>query len=116
MPTRHQKQQQWKPGRLKNWAQDIGRDTLIWNSDRLDEREHPEQAYRVCSGLLNLSKEYPSERLNTASRIANREGLDRLKHIKAILRSNRDKLLGLRNCQLLRELFNIKFRENLIVV
>jgi transposase len=92
MPTRHQKQQQWSPGRLKNWARDIGPDTLIWVSDRLDEREHPEQAYRVCLGLLNLSKEYPSERLNAGCRIANREGLDRLKHIKAILRSNRDKL------------------------
>lgn len=92
MPTRHQKQQQWSPGRLKNWARDIGPDTLIWVSDRLDEREHPEQAYRVCLGLLNLSKAYSAERLNAGCRIANREGLDRLKHIKAILRSNRDKL------------------------
>jgi hypothetical protein len=92
MPTRHQKQQQWSPGRLKNWARDIGPDTLVWVSGRMDEREHPEQAYRVCLGLLNLSKAYPSERLNASCRIANREGLDRLKHIKAILRSNRDKL------------------------
>ena len=92
MPTRHQKQQQWSPGRLKSWARDIGPDTLVWVSGRMDEREHPEQAYRVCLGLLNLSKAYPSERLNASCRIANREGLDRLKHIKAILRSNRDKL------------------------
>ncbi|MEP1215941.1 MULTISPECIES: IS21 family transposase [unclassified Marinobacter] len=92
MPTRHQKQQQWTPGRLKSWARDIGPDTLVWVSGRMDEREHPEQAYRVCLGLLNLSKAYPAERLNASCRIANREGLDRLKHIKAILRSNRDKL------------------------
>ena len=92
MPARHRKQQQWTPGRLKNWARDIGPDTLIWVSDRLAEREHPEQAYRVCLGLLNLTREYPSQRLNAGCRIANREGLNRLKHIKAILRSNRDKL------------------------
>jgi transposase len=92
MPTRHQKQQQWTPGRLKNWARDIGPDTLIWVSGRLDEREHPEQAYRVCLGLLNLSKGYPSPRLNASCRLANREGLNRLKHIKAILQSNRDTL------------------------
>jgi len=49
-----------------------------------------EQAYRVCLGLLNLSKGYPSPRLNASCRLANREGLNRLKHIKAILRSNRD--------------------------
>ena len=92
MLARHRKQQQWTPGRLKNWARDIGPDTLIWVSDRLAEREHPEQAYRVCLGLLNLTREYPSQRLNAGCRIANREGLNRLKHIKAILRSNRDKL------------------------
>jgi len=92
MPARHRKQQQWTPGRLKNWARDIGPDTLTWVSDRLEEREHPEQAYRVCLGLLNLTREYPSERLNAGCHIANREGLNRLKHIKAILRSNRDKL------------------------
>ena len=92
MPTRHRKHQQWAPGRLKNWARDIGPDTLIWVSDRLAEREQPEQAYRVWLGLLNLTREYPSQRLNAGCRIANREGLNRLKHIKAILRSNRDKL------------------------
>ena len=92
MPTRHRKHQQWTPGRLKNWARDIGPDTLTWVSDRLAEREHPEQAYRVCLGLLNLTREYPSQRLNAGCRIANREALNRLKHIKAILRSNRDKL------------------------
>jgi transposase len=92
MPTGDRKQQQWTPGRLKNWAQDIGPDTLAWISDRLDERAHPEQAYRVCLGLLNLNKAYPSPRLNASCRIANREGLSRLKHIKAILQSNRDKL------------------------
>lgn len=92
MPTRHRKQQQWTPGRLKTWAQDIGPDTLAWVSARLAAREHPEQAYRVCLGLLNLTREYPSQRVNAGCRIANREGLNRLKHIKAILQSNRDKL------------------------
>jgi len=92
MPARHRQQQQWTPGRLKNWAREIGPDTLAWVSDRLAEREHPEQAYRVCLGLLNLTRQYPSQRLNAGCRIANREGLNRLKHIKAILRSNRDKL------------------------
>jgi len=92
MPTRHRKQQQWTPGRLKNWAKDIGPDTLKWVTARLSERQHPEQAYRVCLGLLSLSREYPAQRLNASCRIANREGLTRLKQIKAILQSNRDKL------------------------
>ena len=59
---------------------------------QLDTRAHPEQAYRVCLGLLNLSREYPHKRLDAACRIANHQGLLRLKQIKSILRSNRDQL------------------------
>jgi transposase len=92
MPERHRKHQQWSPERLRRWARDIGPDTHAWISRRLDEKAHPEQAYRLCLGLLNLSRDYPTERLNTSCRIANREGLVRLKQIKAILTSNRDRL------------------------
>ena len=92
MPKRHLKQQQWTPGRLKNWARDIGPHTLTWVSVQMDSRDHPEQAYRVCLGLLNLSREVPAQRLEAACHIANREGMSRLKQIKSILKSQRDQL------------------------
>ena len=92
MPTRHSQQQKWTPGRLKQWAQDIGPDTLLWVSQRLEEKAHPEQAYRLCLGLLSLSRRYPAERLNGCCRLANHEGLSRLKQLKSILHSNRDQL------------------------
>ena len=92
MPKRHQKQQQWTPGRLKSWARDVGPDVLAWVDAQLKSKAHPEQAYRVCLGLLSLSREYPAQRLNAACKIANREGLLRLKQIKSILQSNRDQL------------------------
>jgi len=92
MPERHRKHQQWTPGRLKNWGRDIGAEVLRWVDAQLHSKTHPEQAYRVCLGLLNLSRDYPAERLEAACRIANREGLMRLKQIKSILSSNRDRL------------------------
>ena len=92
MPKRHQKQQQWSPGRLKNWAKDIGPEVLTWVAEQLAAKAHPEQAYRVCLGLLNLSRDYSAERLDAACGIANLEGLIRLKQIKSILLSNRDRL------------------------
>ena len=92
MPKRHRAQQQWTPGRLKRWAQEIGPDTLTWVTAQLEGRQHPEQAYKVCLGLLNLSKQYPASRLNAACRIATGASLFRLKHIKAILKRNRDQL------------------------
>jgi len=92
MPERHRKHQQWTPERLRQWADTIGPDTCLWVSQRLDEKAHPEQAYRVCLGLLNLSRDYPPERLNGSCKLANREGLTRLKQIRAILASHRDQL------------------------
>jgi len=92
MPKRHQKHQQWTPGRLMNWAREIGPDVLLWVDTQLTTKDHPEQAYRVCLGLLNLSRQYPPQRLNAACRIANKAGLLRLKQIKSILVSNQDRL------------------------
>jgi transposase len=92
MPTRHHRHQQWSPGRLKQWAQAIGPQTLAWVDRQLQTKAHPEQAYRVCLGLLNLSRDYPAQRLERACQIANREGLLRLKQIRSILHSNRDRL------------------------
>jgi len=92
MPERHQKDHQWTPGRLMNWAKDIGDETLIWIKRQLASKAHEEQAYRVCLGLLNLSKRYPQARLEAACGLANRQSLDRLKQINGILQSNQDRL------------------------
>jgi len=71
-----------------NWAQSIGPEVLV----RVKGQFHPEQAYRVCLGLLSLNRSYAAERLNKACAIANKEALFKLKNVKAILQSNRDKL------------------------
>lgn len=93
MPVKHEKHPKWTPGRLMNGAKDIGDEVLVWVKTVLKQRQHEEQAYRVCLGLLNLSRSYPAERLNKACVIANKNSLYRLKHIKDILLSNQDQLL-----------------------
>jgi hypothetical protein len=57
---------------LKNWAHDIGPEVLCWVSQQLADRAHPEQPYRACLGLLNLSRAYPARRLDAARAIADR--------------------------------------------
>ena len=93
MPKRHQKHHQWSAGRLMNWAKDIGDEVLKWVDVQLQTKAHEQQAYRVCLGLLNLSRQYPANRLNAACAIANDKQLYRLKQIKSILDSNQDRLL-----------------------
>ena len=92
MPTRHRAQHQWSPERLLRWAREMGPAVGTWVSRQLERRAHPEQAYRVCLGLLSLSKRYPTTRLNGACRLANQAGLVRLKHVRHILENNRDQL------------------------
>lgn len=92
MPVRHEKHHKWTPGKLKNWANNIGGEVLLWVTSLLAQKQHEQQAYSVCLGLLNLSKSYEAQRLNNACAIANKHSLYRLKHIKDILKSNQDKL------------------------
>lgn len=77
-----------------NWAKDLGDEVLIWVQAQLKRKDHEQQAYRVCLGLLNLSKSYPAGRINNACAIANQHQLYRLKQIKSILESNQDQLHG----------------------
>jgi len=66
MPKKHQKHMQWTPGRFLNWANSIGPKTLHLTKHIIEIKKHPEQAYRVCLGLLNLCKLYSKERLEAA--------------------------------------------------
>lgn len=92
MPKRHQKHHQWTPERLIKWAKSIGEEVVVWVKALMAQKSHNEQAYRVCLGLLNLSKTYSEERINKACAIANKNNLYRLAQIKNILKSNQDTL------------------------
>ena len=90
MPRSHRKHMQWTPGRLLNWGQNIGpgtRAVVLW---QLENRPHPEQGYRACLGLLNLSKTYGDGRLEAACRRALTIGSPTRKRIKAILEAKLD--------------------------
>ena len=90
MPKRHRKQQQWTPGRLLNWAKGLGPEVLRFTRKLLDSKQHPEQAYRACLGLLNLERDYGAERLNAACDRAIKTGGHRVASVRSILQSGLD--------------------------
>lgn len=92
MPQSHQRQSQWSPERLQNWAKDLGQDVERVVSDILKRKAHPEQGYRSCLGLLNLSRAYDSHRLNGACARARRIGSPTVRSIKSILEQGLDQL------------------------
>jgi transposase len=90
MPSAHRKHMKWTPGRLLNWGQNIGVGTRAVVQWQLENRPHPEQGYRACLGLLNLSKTYGEERLEAACRRALAIGAPSRRRIIAILKARLD--------------------------
>jgi transposase len=66
MPANHQAVSGWDPQRLRNWAASIGPHTCAIIAHLLGGRQHPQQAYRTCLGVLRLAKDYGNERLEAA--------------------------------------------------
>ena len=91
MPEGHREHEKWNLRRLRNWAKGLGSEVFEWVEAQLRSRDHPEQAYRACLGLMSLSRNYP-QRLNNACGVANRNGFVRLNQIKEILKTGMDKL------------------------
>jgi transposase len=66
MPKAHRKHMEWSPGRFLNWSAQIGKATTRFVKHLLECKPHPEQGYRSCLGLLNLSKRFGDARLEKA--------------------------------------------------
>jgi transposase len=66
MPSNHRFVSEWNPTRFINWAQNIGGYVKLVVEQILAQKQHPEQAYKVCLGILSLEKKYSRDRLNKA--------------------------------------------------
>lgn len=56
----------------------------------LDEKPHPEQAYRSCLGILKLAKRYGENRLEQACSYGVHQGAYSRKSVLSILENNLD--------------------------
>ena len=72
MPAHHQAMDDCNPQRLINWASTLGEHVEALVSHILAHQKHPEQAYKRCLGILNLSGKtgIDKERLNKACKRA----------------------------------------------
>jgi transposase len=60
----------WTPPKFLSWAEAIGHETKLLIYNILDKKQHPEQAYKSCIGVLSLAKKVGNERLNNACKRA----------------------------------------------
>jgi transposase len=91
MPQAHRKHLEWTPERLLDWGDGLGPDVRHLIQCMLERKRHPEQAYRGCLGILNLSKQYDAQRLNQACAKAVAIGSPTVRSIKSILLNHLEK-------------------------
>ena len=63
MPANHQFVSGWNTDRFIHWASKMGGSIERFIELLLDSKEHPQQAYKSCLGVLNLGKKYKAEDL-----------------------------------------------------
>ena len=63
MPPQHQFVNGWSPDRFIKWAETIGGAVKDFIRLMLDQKEHPEQAFKACMGVLKLGKKYDEKAL-----------------------------------------------------
>ena len=89
-PAHHRFHLEWTPERIISWAGETSVHTRSLVKAVLERAAYPDQAYRSCVGIINLSKKYPVERLDIACRMALAEGATSYQAVKRILEKGRD--------------------------
>ena len=92
LASAHQFMTDWTPQRFMSWAASIDRIVEIYISKVLEKKKHPEQAYKVCMGILSLQKKVGEERLVGACQRALDYELHGYRPILNILEKGLDRL------------------------
>jgi transposase len=92
MPKGHQAYAEWSPERFVRWAGQFGSATRELIGTVLQQRRHPQQAYRSCLGILRLGKDFGPERLEAACGRALLLGTCSYKSLASILHKGLDQL------------------------
>lgn len=75
----------WTPERFLSWGASIHEDVRLYILKVLDRKQHPEQAYKSCVGILSMGKKAGNERLIKACQRALGYGIYNYKTIQTIL-------------------------------
>lgn len=84
----------WTPERFLSWAEGIHEDVKLYILKILARKQHPEQAYKSCVGILSFAKKVGNERLIKACQRALDYGVYNYKIIQNILEKGLDKNTG----------------------
>lgn len=90
MATQHQKMLEWSPEYFLQQAREIHADVENYIHQVLKKKQHPEQAYKSCQGILSFAKRLGRERLIKACQHANACDIYNFRIIETILKNGMD--------------------------
>jgi transposase len=91
MPPQHRAYAEWSPSRFTKWAGKIGTATARLVEKIMAGRAYPEQAYKACMGIIQLSRHYEPERVEAAAERALKYNTCSYRSMKAILAAGLDR-------------------------
>ncbi len=91
MPPSHRYYAEWNPARFIQWAGKTGEATARLVEKVLSTRPYPEQGYKACLGIINLTRDYEPVRVEAAARRALEFNSCSYRSMKAILSAGLDR-------------------------
>jgi hypothetical protein len=118
MPEKHRAVTDWSPQRFISWAAKTGEKTKAYITWLLEHRDHPEQAYKTCAGILRLASGVLVEQMEHACSRALARNISVYRYFKTLLLSAGDLRLPvmaakLREQQELPDIAALSFEERL---
>jgi transposase len=92
LASAHRYLSEWTPDKFLEQAKALHADVEQYIQLVIENKQHPEQAYKSCSGILNLARKVGQERLINACRRAHSFAVYNYPIIVQILEKNLDKL------------------------
>ena len=90
LPPTHRFVAELEPDKLLTIADEIHKDVKLYLTKILDLKQHPEYLYKVCIGVINLSRKYGNDRLAKACQRSLVFGVYNYRIIKKILETGLD--------------------------
>lgn len=92
LASAHRYLSDWTPEKFIEQARAIHEDVAHYLTQVIESKQHPEQAYKSCSGILSIARKVGAERLTNACRRASSYGVYNYPILLQILEKNLDHL------------------------
>ena len=91
MPESHKAVADWSPERFISWAAKTGVKTKEYITSLLERKEHPEQAFRTCAGILRIASTVTAERMEEACTLAMAQNIYSYTYFAKLLEKDKTK-------------------------